>query len=87
MAFFDGMATHAFLRGRKAVEFRAVAYRLANAFWLWLLVAAPVAYFAGWWGLLPGLLAALCAFQSVSASLIARRVAALTGETELEPPE
>jgi MFS superfamily sulfate permease-like transporter len=61
-----------------AADFDAAAQRHANAFWLWLIGAAVVWYFARWWAAIPAVLAAWAVASSVGATIMARRLRAGT---------
>ena len=75
MGWHDDLAVRAIATGKTAVEFKNGAQRKANATWIYLIIAAGVWYFIGWlWALIPAALAALSAFQSMSATLIAARL-------------
>ena len=75
MGWHDNLADRAAAMGKTAAEFKSGSQRKANAAWYLLIVAAAVWYFVNWqWALIPAALAALSAFQSVSASLIAARL-------------
>lgn len=58
-------------RTATAADFDRAAARHANAFWLWAIISAAVAFFIGWWALLPGLGAALSLLSSVQCTLSA----------------
>jgi hypothetical protein len=66
--------------GKTAAEFKRGAQQKANATWLFVIIAAAVWYFVGWaWALIPAVVAAFSAFQSVSASMIAARLDKASG--------
>lgn len=75
MGWHDSLASKARSMGKTSADFKAGAQRKANGTWMWLVLVAVVWYFASWkWALIPGAFAALSAFQSVSASMIAARL-------------
>lgn len=75
MGFHDSVAIKALQMGKTAGEFRSASQNKANATWLYLAVAGAVWYFVSWpWALIPAALAALSAFQSVSATMVALRL-------------
>jgi Flp pilus assembly protein TadB len=75
MSFHDNLAEAALRDGNTAQQFRDAAQRHANAFWFYALIGACVWYFIDWaWSLLPFALAILVAIQSVSATVVARRL-------------
>ena len=55
-----------------AVQFDSTADRHADAFWLWLIVAAIVWFFAEWWAAAPAAVATAFKISSVLAMLHAR---------------
>jgi hypothetical protein len=78
MGWHDALAAKSAELGKTSAEFRAGARRKARAAVLYLIVAGAVAYFVSWpWALLPGVLVAWSAFQSMSATKIASRLEAL----------
>jgi Flp pilus assembly protein TadB len=75
MPLHDQMALNARLDGQTSGQYRHAAQRHANAMWIYIIIAGVVWYFASWiWALIPFALAAFVATQSVSATLIARRL-------------
>jgi len=76
MSFHDSVALKARLDGNTSAQFRAAAQRHANATWIYLIIGAIVWYFTSWlWALIPFAFAAYVAFQSVSATAVAIRLA------------
>ena len=76
MGWHDSLAARATAMGKTSAEFQKGAQNKANATWVFLIVAAAVWYFASWaWALIPAVFAAFSAFQSVSATMIATRLA------------
>ena len=61
-------------RTATAKDFDNAAQQNANAAWFWLVIAALICYFFGWWSLIPSALGALSVMQSVSATLNAGRL-------------
>ena len=75
MGWHDSLAARAIEMGKTAGEFKVGARRKANATWLFLAVAGAVWYFVSWpWALIPAAISAWNAFQSMSATVIARRL-------------
>ena len=56
-------------RTATAVDFDASAQRWANQFWSWLFVTFLVAYFGGWFALIPGIFAVLSAVKSIGSTM------------------
>ena len=52
-------------RTATAADFDRAAQRHANAFWLWAIAAGALAYFLGWWALIPAALAVWSAVSSI----------------------
>jgi hypothetical protein len=65
-------------RTATAADFDAAAQKHANAFWMYAIATAAVGYFWGWWGVIPGVLAAWVAISCVGAQLQARQLRAGT---------
>lgn len=87
MGWHDALAARSAEMGKTVAEFRAGAQRKANFTWLFLFVACAVGYFVGWaWALLPGVVAAWTAFQSVSAAMIATRLEVREAQPNLAGP-
>jgi hypothetical protein len=75
MLFHDAIADAARRDGNRPEEFRAAAQRHANAFWFYAAMGGGVWYFlGGGWALIPFGLSAFFAFQSVSATDVARKL-------------
>jgi fatty acid desaturase len=75
--FYDDIARKAILEGQNSAIYRHAAQKHANAFWIYLIIAAVIWFSLGfWWALMPLLLAAFVAIQSVSATQVAIRVEA-----------
>ena len=75
MGWHDALATRSAEMGKTAAEFRTGARRKVTATLLLLIVSCAVGYFMSWtWALVPGLVAAWTAFQSLSATMIANRL-------------
>ena len=83
MGWHDSLAAKSAELGKTSAEFRAGARRKAKVVLLFLILAGAVGYFVGWpWALLPGVVAAWSAFQSMSATMIASRLEIM----EAQPP-
>lgn len=83
MGWHDALAVRSAEMGKTSAEFKAGARRKAIATGLFLMAVCAVGYFVGWmWALLPGAAAVWSAFQCVSATMIASRLAAI----EVRPP-
>ena len=75
MGIVEGLVRKAISMGRTPQDFRNAAQRKANAFWWWLIPGGAVWYFASWkWAIPFALLSVWCAWDSVWASLIVRRM-------------
>ncbi|MDP2325559.1 MAG: hypothetical protein Q8N51_16240 [Gammaproteobacteria bacterium] len=75
MSMIDGLVRKALSMGHTPQVFRAAAQRNANGFWWWLIIGGAVWYFVSWkWAIPFALLSVWCAWDSVSASTIARRL-------------
>jgi hypothetical protein len=69
------LATTAYVKGRRPIEFELAADRLARAFGLCAISAAIVAWSVdGNWWTVPGMLAVWCAGDSVLSSLVRSRL-------------
>lgn len=87
MGWHDALAVKSAEMGKTAAEFKAGARRKANATGLFLIVACAVGYFVSWpWALLPGVVAAWSAFQSMSATMIASRLEAMEAKSPSDGP-
>ncbi len=76
MSIYDALERKAVEMGKTPAEFSAAAQRHANMTWVWALVGGVVWYFADWqWALIPAALGLLSAFQSVSSTVVATRLA------------
>jgi len=75
MNLHNDIARKAMLEGEKSAVYRQAAQRHANAFWVYVIVAAIVWWLFGpWWALIPALLACFVALQSVSSTKVAQRL-------------
>lgn len=75
MSFHDNLAYKAALMGKTATEFTAAAQKHANTTWILLIIAGVVWYLVNWgWALIPAVIGAITAFQSVSSTMIAMRL-------------
>jgi len=75
MGWHDSLALKAHMDGKKPGDFKRAAQNKANNTWFWGLVFAGVWYFWGIsWAVIPAALAALSAFQSISATKIEMRL-------------
>ena len=75
MSFHDSLATKSMMMGKSSQEFRRAAQKHANATWVLLIIAAAVWYFAGlWWAVIPAVVGAFTAFQSVSSTMVQSRL-------------
>jgi hypothetical protein len=88
MGIHDRMAQGEWLKGRDPQRFHVAAQKHANATWVFLIVAGIVWYFSSWkWALIPAALALITGAQSVSATLIATKLAAIYEKTGRKPSE
>ena len=55
-------------RTAKAKDFDAAAQRHADAFWWWAIFSGATFFFAGGFGMIPGIIAVCCVFQSFGAT-------------------
>jgi hypothetical protein len=83
-SFHDQVADEAVADGNTSYQFRAAAQKHANAFWVLAFVGIGVWFLAGLWSLIPFGLAALAAAQSVSSTLVARKLEGQQLGPELE---
>lgn len=75
MSFHDALAETALRDGNTSEQFRAAAQRHANAFWFYAAIGGGIWYFLSWeWALVPFGVTAFVAFQSVSSTLVARKL-------------
>jgi uncharacterized membrane protein YgcG len=75
MSFHDEITHKALVDGNTSTDFRHAAQKHANATWLFLLITAVVWYFSSLvWALIPCVIAIFKAVQSVSATMVARRL-------------
>ncbi len=84
MSFHDQLAHKALLNGHTSQQFHHADQKHAHATWFYLLIAGLLWYFTNWmWALIPGVLAAFVACQSISATLVAIRLEKLRKPAEL----
>jgi hypothetical protein len=61
--------------GESSVLYRVAAQKHANAFWIYACIGVGVWWWVEqWWWLIPAFLAVFVAFQSISATAVARRL-------------
>ncbi len=75
MSFYAKLTQKSLSMGKSSEEFTKAAQDNANATWFYGILGGILLYFFGWvWALIPFILSAYSAFQSVSATIIAENI-------------
>lgn len=88
MGVIARLTGRAFMKGRRAAEFRHAADRHAKAAWLWIIGAGVVWYFFN--GIAAAVLTAACVWSSVNSvvsTLVADRLVSVYGDSEADTNE
>jgi len=75
MSFYNNLTQKALSMGKNSSDFTRAAQKNANATWFYGILGGVLWYFLSWiWAVIPFILAAYSAFQSISATIIAEKI-------------